>query len=276
MTMLIDFKNVEILIDKKLKLSEKILVKSLKQSYNEIMITMDNIYKKYSKDGKLTINEMYKFKRLQQLERNIYSILDNSKLIQRSELLKIAESSFSTSYRECFKLINQQFDDYFVWMPPSKAVINASVQNKIGKMTLNQRLAKNKRIIKKRIMQDITTGIIKGDSYKQIAKRISSVLNYDLNKALRVARTETHRNQMTGRFNTLENLKNQGAKIKKIWLSAIDTRTRDSHIYLNQQKKDFDDLFIGLHGRGLYPSMLNHPKEDINCRCTYITDIKLD
>ncbi len=58
----------------------------------------------------------------------------------------------------------------------SKEVIQASVQNPISGLTLNDRLKKNRAQIVYNIRQQITQGLVQGESYPQMVRRVKKEL----------------------------------------------------------------------------------------------------
>lgn len=90
----------------------------------------------------------------------------------------------------------------------------------------------------------------------------------------RIARTETLTALSVGQGATLEIMAKEYPTLQKMWLTADDTRVRDSHAALHAEavpiKKDF--------GNGLaYPRELGSPPEEsIQCRCSVVTVLPED
>jgi HK97 family phage portal protein len=56
-----------------------------------------------------------------------------------------------------------------------------------------------------------------------------------------------------------------GKRVVKVWIAAVDERTRDSHLSVNGEEVPLDDTF----SNGLTaPGIGNDPAEIVNCRCT--------
>jgi SPP1 gp7 family putative phage head morphogenesis protein len=87
-------------------------------------------------------------------------------------------------------------------------------------------------------------------------------------RARAIAQTEVG---MASSKATLEGYRQSGVAERKEWLSARDSRVRDSHVELDGMVVNFDEDFVSpLTGaRGEAPGMMNDPSEDINCRCTF-------
>ena len=61
---------------------------------------------------------------------------------------------------------------------------------------------------------------------------------------------------------------------KKVWLAALDDRTRDSHVDAHGQTVGIDENFIVGNGSGPTPGQIGLPEEDIQCRCSMTAIIK--
>jgi SPP1 gp7 family putative phage head morphogenesis protein len=273
--MIVNFEELNLIINKNVKSVEKALYKNYKIALKSVNSELNNFFMKYSDiDGVIKPSEIHKYNRITQLRKNIIQKLKDNNKLTKEELNKLVENCFTEAHKETFRKIQNQLEKNYAYMPPNDLIIKASTQNKIGLMTLNQRLAKAGTEIRRTITKEITQGLINGESYIKIAKRIQGKLDGDFKKARLVARTESHRNQMNGRLASITNLQNLGVKMKKQWLSAIDERTRESHILLNGQIREIKENFDGKFGSGLSPGNLGHPAEDCNCRCDMITIIE--
>jgi hypothetical protein len=99
---------------------------------------------------------------------------------------------------------------------------------------------------------------------REIAKGLTAKFSRD--RALRIVRTET-----TYIWNTasLEGAKATGLRVRKIWLSTNDARTRDIHREANGQEVGIDESF---NVAGVQMQMPGDPaggaKNVVNCRCT--------
>lgn len=105
-------------------------------------------------------------------------------------------------------------------------------------------------------------GMNQGYSVDKIADLVAEVFTVNRSRALRIARTEMAESFNNGRYTGMAE-----AKIPKIeWLSARDSRVRDSHVRMDGEVVVLGDKFPnGL----LYPGDVEGPPEEIvNCRCT--------
>ncbi|MDW7673188.1 MAG: phage minor head protein [Bacillota bacterium] len=258
------------------KLTEEVakeIVQAYARSLKKIRAELAVIYAKYGIDSKITWSEMQKYNRMANLEKQVIAELKtltgkNAQSLKKG-LAGIYEESF---YRTAFSL-ESAVQTKLAYGLINPKVIQASIQNPISGLTLNERLAKNRNDIIIRIRQELTQGLIQGESYQRMAKRFKDALENDAVKAVRVAKTEGHRVQQEGLAQSLEHAENQGLRTRKRWVSTLDSKTRDSHQALDGKAADKDGYFR-IRGRAAqYPGGFGVAEEDINCRCTIRIEI---
>jgi hypothetical protein len=117
----------------------------------------------------------------------------------------------------------------------------------------------------------LSEGVAAGESIPDLAKRVTGVYDAAVGyRADRIARTETIAASNEG---ALETYRQTGLNIKKGWLSAMDERTRETHIVAGRTYDDNgaigvdDDFQVGA-GTGSAPGQIGLPEEDIQCRCS--------
>ena len=125
-----------------------------------------------------------------------------------------------------------------------------------GKM-FSDRIWDNKDALVKYIQQDLTVGIIRGDSIQKMARQLKKDLKVLYYQAERLVRTETNYAMNQAH---LKGYKDSGVVEKYEFLAAIDSRT--SKLCKNQNGKVYklSDATVGVN----YPTL--HP----NCRSTVI------
>ena len=256
--------------------TEKNLVKNYKKALADIRARMALIYEKYAVDGTLTYAEMAKYNRYINLNKAIEGELKKLTGQNAKAIKTLAGSVYQESYYRqafAFERMVQAKLGYGLLNPET---IKAAVQNPISGLTLNQTLAKNRDAIILKVRQEITQGLIKGEHYSKMAKRIKGSLDGDATKAMRVARTEGHRCQIQGQLESGKHAADKGLAIWKVWEATLDDRTRDSHASLDQVKveveEDFTSPLTGATGPG--PGMMGDPAEDVHCRCTARMELK--
>lgn len=130
----------------------------------------------------------------------------------------------------------------------------------------------NKGKIYRDLRRNFAAAIRNGESIDEIAKRVQKVVNKNNYRSVRIARTETTRLESIGREESFKQGQELGLKMKKVWISTTDARTRDSHLLLNGKAMDMDKRFDnGL----LYPGEHGGKAEEvINCRCTHVVELQ--
>lgn len=137
----------------------------------------------------------------------------------------------------------------------------------------------------KQINSAVLQGILQGESMDKISKRIfpvihdqsitdKGIIHKNEVSAIRAARTMVTGAQNKGRQDSFERAANDGVKMKRIWVAAHDSHTRDSHIDLDGKEVDVDEPWETEHGKIMYPGdPTAHPAEVYNCRCGIRTKI---
>ena len=120
-----------------------------------------------------------------------------------------------------------------------------------------------------KVQEAIIDGEAAGESIDGIAKRIGRV--FDQAKGYRsrvIARTETIGAANAG---ALAGARQSGVVEKKVWLAALDHRTRSTHVTADGQKVDVDGTFlVGAHRMAHPGDPAGGASEVVNCRCTML------
>ena len=128
-------------------------------------------------------------------------------------------------------------------------------------------MAWNRRLI----ANQITQGVLLGESIPKIAKRMQDVTGANRAAAVRLARTSTTAAENAGRVDSYKRAKGLGIKVQQEWLATMDGRTRSSHRQLDGEKVEVGEKF----SNGCrYPGDPEAPyAETCNCRCTLIAAV---
>lgn len=265
------------LVDRMTRETERQIVKNYRRSLVNIRVDLQKLYDKYGTEGKLTYAEMTRYNRLANLHKTLEKELIDLTGSNGRETKMLAGNAYQESFYRYGYLIEKNLRVGLRYGILNREVIRAAVQNPIGGLTLNEVLEKNRRDIILKVRQEVTQGLVKGESYFKMAGRIKETLGKDAPKALRVARTEGGRAQSLGMTDSLDHAEGRGIQMDRIWVATLDGRTRDSHQSMDGQKADENGYFTlpnGAKTRGPLQSGL--ASEDINCRCTVITDVDED
>ena len=268
--------NREVLTETKIRKIYKSLVKDLNAFLAEY-------YVKYADktDGTLTIaklQEKMKFaKFLEEIENNVNFFTPKVK--------REIEDLVDRTYKACYEGMNKavsEADDVKELVGASKLnvrpeVMKQAVENNISKLTLKPLLEKNRQEIIYDIKQALTVGLMTGQRYDTMANKILEKVDFSYGKAIRVTRTETHRNIEAG-FNDCaqeiaKGLEGSDIVYTKTWITMKDERVRRTskadHVKMEGVTVNATDNFK--LEPGVYapcPGSSGTARNDCNCRCT--------
>jgi SPP1 gp7 family putative phage head morphogenesis protein len=264
----------------------KALLIAYKESLREIQSMTAEFYRKYAgKEGTMTLAEAVKYNRLRNLEsgitREIVRLGNEQVGITRTALRTVYTDSY---YRQGFAIdnyIRAEFKAYLQFGLLPKEQIAAAVNNPLDMITAwPERARNNIQLMRRNISDSITRGIIQGKSYPQMANEIKDWYDKGAWQADRIIRTEGHRVREQGTQNSFEQAEAEGVEMKKRWMSALDTNTRDEHGAADGQEVNVDEPFV-VGGEQLeYPGDPSGSAWNvINCRCSsepIVNDFKPD
>lgn len=258
-------------MERELKAADRVL-NSKTSSLNKEMVKQYNISLKRirgelaqaeSRYG-LEYSEMQKYNRLQKLEKEIRSeVVKLTGKNSRALTAGLKEQYKEGYYRASFAIEkNANLMLGFGSLNPD--VVKAAVDNPLMDLAKTRLRANTIATINQGIIQ----GLIRGEGYRNITKRLKNNMEESVNNLRRIVNTETHRVQMTARNDSFGEAVEKGVKMKKRWVAAVDERVRDSHQDLDGEEVEYnqpfsnDIMFPGESG--------GEPEEVINCRCSYI------
>ena len=122
----------------------------------------------------------------------------------------------------------------------------------------------------KQLNAQILQGILQGESIPKIAARMADICDGNGKAMVRTARTMVTAAENSGRIAGMNKAEESGMVFEKIWISAVDSRTRDTHIALNGTKVKNGEMFRTFLGNELeFPGDWRAPGFEVyNCRCT--------
>lgn len=202
----------------------------------------------------------------------------------KTQVQAILEQLQSNEFETLSEYLTQAYEDGFIgtmydlqgWgipliMPLDQEQIVAAIQHETRlSAPLYTALGKDIADLRKQIAGEISRGIAVGAMYSEIARNIAGYARIPRNNAMRIARTEAHRIQSKATMDACYKAKSKGADVVKIWDSALDAKTRDSHRELDGQVRELDEPFEVNGHKAMYPGGFGRPEEDINCRCSLL------
>jgi hypothetical protein len=266
---------IERLIDKLVKDSQRDIAKQYAITLNEIRQELAKLYEKYETGGVLTYAEMAKYDRLRKFLKQIDRLLDTRYKSLKKLIYDVLGESYLDGYYLTAWAVETDTLSRLAYSVVAAEVITAMIENPISGLTLSQRLEKNRAAIVYSIQQEITRGLVKGESYRTMANRIKGALEGDTVKAMRIVRTEAHRVKESAKLDAAIHANKNGVILMKEWNTMQDERVRPgvgkksgaNHRMLDGKKIPVEKDFVGKLGKGPAPGQLGHASEDIHCRC---------
>lgn len=126
---------------------------------------------------------------------------------------------------------------------------------------------------KRQITAQVTSGILQGESIKNLADRLQThIPELNRNSAIRAARTAVTGAQNAGRMDGFTQAAKMGIKVRKRWVATKDGRTRHNHGVADGQIVDHDEPFSVGGEPLMFPGDPSGSAWNIyNCRCSMRT-----
>lgn len=201
------------------------------------------------------------------LRKQVGSVLDNMQVEEFKTVSAYLEKCYETGF------IGTMYDLHgqgvpFLFPIDQEAIVRAvQLDSKIS-VGLYTKLGEDIPELKKKIAAQVSRGIAMGESFHQVAQRLSGISRTGYNNAVRIARTEGHRIQVQSGMDACHKAQEKGADVVKQWDSTLDKRTRDSHAKVDGEIRELDKPFSnGL----MFPGDPDgEAAEVINCRCALL------
>jgi SPP1 gp7 family putative phage head morphogenesis protein len=278
------------LTEKEANLIYKKVYEEYKKALLSVKGNVKDTYSKYltGEDTKNWLLIMNGHNRLDKLKSSSAKIMSKSLTKIKRLYLSASELAFRNNYyrqmyaaqwlleKDTFVNVNEHTVMASVAGEYNKCV-DVNVYPKYGKLvdTLN----KNKQVTINKLDSIITQAILNGNGINEVSKQIANVLNTSMSSATRIARTEMMRNLNTGAYTSFVEMSEKGANIKRQYLAALDTRTREQSSRMDGQIANKDGFLYPNGNRYQIIGNTGVARYDINDRCTevkIIEDIPLD
>jgi uncharacterized protein with gpF-like domain len=280
---------------------EKLTEKKIQAIYRTLAKDLDGFiadgYKKYAdEEGRFYLsyldakNSRAKF--LQEIVNNVDGISPQL----TKEIQGLIDETYEKSYEGMVKAFKKadtakKFEAIVKDIKVNPNVLKQAVNNNISKLTLPAVLEKHRQEIIYQIQQELNIGLMQGDRYEKMAKRISERVNVSYSKAMNITRTETHRNVESGFMDCAEHLQEglDGSSLiyAATWRTMDDERVRPQYRYktkkgwksgINKNGADHTkmegvtvkagEMFnLGNGVKAKAPSKSGVAAHDCNCRC---------
>lgn len=244
-----------------------------KQIINEFMGELTDIYLTIDKGEEITYADVARFRGIDRLRNTIMAQSEKLGAHNRNVIVKLLEDTYEYSYSWLSYSIEMAGDVILENATPHLPELTMRAkQNPITGIKLDPALERSRAKIVSDINRTIEHGFINGKKYTSIAKDVKNVFEMDLNRALTITRTETHRVREQATHDSAQNADNQGVEMEKEWNNAGDSRVRQTpkanHIKMHGQKRRVNEEFdLGNGIMAQTPGQSGDPANDIHCRC---------
>lgn len=270
---------------------------------NDLDLFIAQTYKKYAdSEGRLYVPYLEANRKRAWFLNEIVKNVDNMTPSLKAEINKLINTTYEESYKGILEATKtaateKELKQIAKAIKVNPEVLKQAVNNNISKLTLPAVLEKHRAEVIYQVQQELNIGLMNGDRYETMAKRMSERLNVSYNKAMNITRTETHRNiesgLMDGAIKASEGFEEEGYIYAATWKTRKDERVRPQQRY--KTKKGWKTSFnknganhIEMHdktvrvgdnfefGDGVTtqaPSKSGVARHDCNCRCYCTFDI---
>lgn len=273
----------------------------IKAMYRQLNKDLDHFladaYKEYAdEDGRLYVSYLDKNRKRAWFLKEIAERAGGIEPEIEKELLSLVEKTYSSCYKGMAQAVKsadtgQKLKEVTKDISVQPNVLKQAVNNNISKLTLPPVLQKHRGELIAQIQQELTIGLMNGDRYEKMAKRISERTGVSQSKAMNIVRTESHRNAESGFMDCAENIQEglEGSDLiyAATWITMEDERVRPNvvrktkkgwkqgknsnganHVILHGQTVKAGELFDLKDGvKAKAPSMSGVAAHDCNCRC---------
>ena len=283
-------KHREILTDKKINAIYDTLKKDLRSFLGES-------YEKYADgDGRLYMSYLDAQRKRAWFLNEIVKNVDNIEPLLQKEVSDLINTVYEKCYSGMADAVNKadtraKLEKMSKDISVQPDVLKQAVNNNISKLTLPLVMQKHRADIIYQIQQELSIGLMNGDRYETMAKRISERVSVSENKAKSIVRTETHRNVESGFLDcgeyiqdklgdsdliyavTWRTMKDERVrpqirrKTKKGWKSGYN-KSGANHVQMEGQTVKVGEMFdLGGGVTAKAPSKSGVAAHDCNCRC---------
>ncbi len=279
------------------KLSEKKIQAIYRNLTKELKSFIAEEYEKYAdQEGRLYVSYLdaqnHKAKFLEEIAKNVEGFSPEI----RNEIMTLVNDTYSTSYKGMISALKEadtagKLAEVGKDLAVNNNVLKRAINNNISKLTLPAVLQKHRGEVIYQIQQALNIGLMQGDRYETMAKRITERLGVSESKAKNIVRTETHRNIEGGFMDCAEHLQeglegseliyaatwrnmgdervrpNRRVKTKKGW-KIVRSNSSANHIIMEGKTVKAGEMFTFSDGtKTKAPSESGVAAHDCNCRC---------
>ena len=294
-SLLYDIKRIQ---EHRVQLTDKKIEKIYKQLMKDLDAFLAEGYKKYADDeGRLYLQYLDKNRERAYFLQQIVDNVDNITPQLKKQMQDLIDDTYTACYVGMDNAVKQAYTSGEIAeivkdIDVRPEVLEQTINNNISKLTLPTVLENQRALIVYQIQRELTIGLLNGDRYETMSKRIQERINVSEGKAKRIVRTEAHRNVESGFFDYANNIQSKldgtGLVYVKTYRTMQDERVRpqvrrktksgwkttyskDSANHMNMEGITIpvNEKFRYSDGNTcMYPSSLElPPNHSVNCRC---------
>lgn len=249
--------------------------KTLRRAYTSLLGDMNNVISNtYAKlDDSDLIGSLQKYHRKDNVEQTLTSLINEFSKAKYKGMYDQLREQLLFAYQYYYTGLTEISGRKYKLLPLKKEWLTATIENPLSGLTLKETLQRDRQNIIYSLKSNLIQGVNRGESFSAMAKRMQKVVNNDYQKAVRIARTETHRVKEAGTYESALKGEKAGIKQMKTWNSSNDGRTRKEHRRLDGKTIPLDEYFRVGSAKALKPGGTGRPEHDINCRCFLTMEI---
>lgn len=166
-------------------------LRAYKTSLTDIQAYTSLLYSKYSKDGVLSLNDMYKFDRYKSMEKQITSIISDLGKEEKTYMTNELKKTYEKSYVSTGKILTEGMPKLAINFNkiPTGFVEKALTYPWSGTDFVT-RIGVNNNVLISNLRQTLTRGFINGSSITNMTKDLKGVMDIGATNARRLIRTE--------------------------------------------------------------------------------------
>lgn len=279
----------------------------IKSIYEQLTKDLDAFlaegYKKYADaDGRLYLSYLDEHRQRAAFLQQIVDNVDNIAPALKDQMQDLVNATYEECYRGMAASVKAAYTsgeaaEILSDIDVNPQTMQAAVNNNISKLTLPAVLEAHRAQIIYQIQRELTIGLMNGDRYETMAKRISERVGVSQSKAMNITRTETHRNVESGFMDCAEHLQEgldgSGLIYAATWCTMGDEKVRPqvrrkvkgkwittwskngaNHMKMEGQTVKAGEMFnLGNGVKAKAPSMSGVAAHDCNCRCFLSYDL---
>ena len=248
-----------------LKAYEKSLAVTYRALLRDMQNSIGNVYSKI--DDNDMLNSLRKYHRKENIEKTMSDMIGELSKKKYRGMYNQLRDQLLFSYKYYYEALTTVSGRDYKLTPLKTSWIRAIIENEDVGTKLKEVVQKDRVDLIYKVKSNLIQGVNRGESFSTMAKRMQKVVNNDYQKAVRIARTETHRVREAGTYESALKGEQAGIKQMKTWNSSNDGRTRREHRRLDGKTIPMDEYFRVGRDKMLTPGTGSHPEQNVNCRC---------